>query len=290
MNDFTYSIYKKLLITIRENYHFQTLREFIEKPESKVVILRHDVDKLPQNALWFAQIEHKLGIIGTYYFRIVPESFEPKIIENIASLGHEIGYHYEDVDLAYKKLKAKSKEQRAERNSQHPEPSTQNLYDLAIENFSENLEVLRKIVPVKTICMHGSPLSKFDNKLLWKYYDYKDFGIIGEPYFDVDYSKVLYITDTGRKWNNQSVSVRDKVDQTMRVEKEQKQHNNLQEQYSFRNTYDIIKVVENKALPNTIMINAHPHRWFDNYWGWTKELIMQNLKNIIKRLIVKYRN
>lgn len=307
--DFTLKIYKHLLQALKShNYTFLPFSNYIQlnnlstspplssvalaKEDRLLIILRHDVDKLPQNALRFAQIEHELGIKGTYYFRIVPESFEPKIIEKITSLGHEIGYHYEDVDLAYKKLRAKSKAHSEAPITQHPASRTQNqnLYDLAIESFLENLKVLRKIVPVKTICMHGSPLSKFDNKLLWKYYDYRYYGIIGEPYFDVDYSKVLYITDTGRKWNNQSVSVRDKVDQKMGVGKEEKQYKNLQEQYIFSNTYDIIKAVENKTLPNTIMINAHPHRWFDNYWGWTKELIMQNLKNIIKRLIVKYRN
>ncbi|MBA7530624.1 hypothetical protein ES705_22833 [subsurface metagenome] len=100
---------------------------------------------------------------------------------------------------------------------------------MAIESFQKNLETLRKIAPVKTICMHGSPLSKWDNRNLWEKYDYKAFGIIGEPYYDVDYSKVLYITDTGRKWNNQSVSVRDKVDHKMGVGKEKKQYENLQE-------------------------------------------------------------
>ena len=63
--------------------------------------------------------------------------------------------------------------------------------------------------------MHGSPLSKYDNKLLWKYYNYRDFGIIGEPYFDVDFSKVLYLTDTGRRWNGNRVSIRDKISSFM---------------------------------------------------------------------------
>ena len=55
--------------------------------------------------------------------------------------------------------------------------------------------------PVKTICMHGSPLSKWDNRDLWKRYNYRDFGIIAEPYFDLDFDEVFYITDTGRSWN-----------------------------------------------------------------------------------------
>jgi hypothetical protein len=36
-------------------------------------------------------------------------------------------------------------------------------------------------------------------------------GIIGEPYFDVDFSKMLYLTDTGRRWDGGIVSVRDKA-------------------------------------------------------------------------------
>ena len=85
------------------------------------------------------------------------------------------------------------------------------LAGIAIESFSENLEMLRKIVTVKTICMHGSPMSRWDSRLLWKYYDYRDFGIIGEPYFDIDFDQVLYLTDTGRCWNGESVSIRDKA-------------------------------------------------------------------------------
>ncbi len=71
--------------------------------------------------------------------------------------------------------------------------------------------MFRKIVPVKTICMHGSPLSKYDNKELWEKYDYRDYGIIGEPYFDINFNEVFYLSDTGRSWNNSDANVRDKV-------------------------------------------------------------------------------
>ena len=62
--------------------------------------------------------------------------------------------------------------------------------------------------------MHDSPLSKYDNRLLWKYYNYRDYGIIGEPYFDIDFNDVFYLTDTGRRWDGEKVSVRDKVKRT----------------------------------------------------------------------------
>ena len=85
------------------------------------------------------------------------------------------------------------------------------LFELAIDDFRLNLRKLRKLYPVKTICMHGSPLSKWDNRDLWKKYDYRDYGIIAEPSFDVDFEEVFYLTDTGRRWDGDSVSVRDKV-------------------------------------------------------------------------------
>ena len=82
--------------------------------------------------------------------------------------------------------------------------------------------------------MHGSPLSKYDNRDLWKKYDYRDYGIIGEPYFDIDFNEVLYLTDTGRRWNASGSNVRDKV---------KSKYN-----YNFKSTFDIISALEKKEL------------------------------------------
>jgi len=96
-------------------------------------------------------------------------------------------------------------------NREIPEEQSERLFELAYEDFCRNLERLRAIVPVETICMHGSPLSRISNLDLWKRYDYKGLGIIAEPYLDIDYNQVFYITDTGRRWDGDRVSVRDKV-------------------------------------------------------------------------------
>ena len=82
---------------------------------------------------------------------------------------------------------------------------------MQFDSFESNLDYFRTFYPVKTICMHGSPASKWDNRDLWNNYSYRDFGIIAEPYFDLDFTNVLYLTDTGRKWNGERSSVRDKV-------------------------------------------------------------------------------
>lgn len=97
------------------------------------------------------------------------------------------------------------------------------------------------------------------------------FTIIGEPYFDINFNEVLYLTDTGRRWNTSRGNVRDKV---------QSKYN-----YNFKSTFDIIEALGKKELPDKIMLNVHPHRWFDNYFCWIKELILQKTKNIIKSFI-----
>jgi len=68
--DFTLRIYEDLLDAfIEAGYSFQTFRDYLKAPEEKVVILRHDVDKRPGNALMTAEIEHAKGLKASYYFR-----------------------------------------------------------------------------------------------------------------------------------------------------------------------------------------------------------------------------
>ena len=74
MIDFTLKTYHSLLkILINKRYSFQTFLEFLEKPENKAIVLRHDVDKLPENSLVFARIQAEMGIKGSYYFVQYPK-------------------------------------------------------------------------------------------------------------------------------------------------------------------------------------------------------------------------
>ncbi len=95
IKDFTIDKYESFLkAAIANGYQLVSYQEFLDNDFDKVLILRHDVDKKPQNSLRTAQLQHKLGVKGTYYFRAVPESFDVDVIKQIADLGHEIGYHY----------------------------------------------------------------------------------------------------------------------------------------------------------------------------------------------------
>jgi hypothetical protein len=291
--DFSLIAYKNLLNSlIDQGFSFLPIEEFVSNPANKVVVLRHDVDSLPGNSLKFAKIQAEKGIKGTYYFRIVPQSFDEKVIKEIAGLGHEIGYHYEDVArCAVRGLRhaVGLRSTRLQDNGRYEEE----LVKIAIESFQENLAKLREIAPVKTICMHGSPLSKWDSRLLWKYYDYRDFGIVAEPYFDIDFNKVLYLTDTGRRWDGGIVNVRDKglgIRDKGLGEENRMPHAACRKPFpSFHSTFDIIRAAEEGRLPDKIMMTFHPQRWTDKPLSWAKELVWQNVKNVGKYFLIKRR-
>lgn len=295
MLDFTIKLYRILLETLTEQgFSFVTFRELLSNPGKMVVVLRHDVDKLPLNSLLLARIQHKMGIKVTYYFRAVQESWNDAIIKELADMGHEVGYHYEDMN----RYKVHGRMRYVE----------EALARIAIESFAKNLENLRLIAPVKTICMHGSPIGRWDSRLLWKYYDFKDFGIIGEPYFNVNFEEILYLTDTGRKWNGNIVSVRDKASENLeqltfdkfsdwKVKPVRGSLMNMtiasssyQNKYLFRSTYNIIRAAERGELPDRMMITFHPQRWTDKPVRWIKELVWQNIKNVGKYFVIRLRN
>lgn len=294
MRDFTSDSLFLLLSSLKSaGYRFMTVAAYMYNPSPGTVMLRHDVDARPENSLRCARMEQTLGITGTYYFRTVPGAWSEDVIREIHHLGHETGYHYEDLADAGGN------------------------YDKAIRRFEENLAKLRRLVPVETICMHGSPVSKHDNRLLWKRYDYRDYGIIGEPYLDIDFQAVTYLTDTGRRWNGDKYSIRDRIlpgeqngirenapgksgtvpgDREMSTtgkgmpgtngngkrETETIVNTNREKRYEFRSTPDIIKAAKSGDLPPVMMITIHPQRWDNRLIPWLKELVWQNTKNVVK--------
>ena len=223
------------------------------------VVLRHDVDLKPQNSLATARIEHGLGWKAVYYFRAVPESWDEDIILQIRDLGHEIGYHYESLTTCNGNV------------------------DAAWEDFKTNLAKLSNLIgrPVTSICMHGSPRSPWDSKDIWKEYDYRSLGVTFEPYMDTDFSRTFYLTDTGRRWDGWKVSVRDRIPEWQ----EKWENRGL----VYHTTDDIINAVKAGTFPRKVMITTHPQRWTDSKAAWAKELLMQNVKNIVKRLLVRAR-
>lgn len=253
MPDFTFELLEKLLATIlRNNYQCITYRDYLERKDikGKMVILRHDIDAQPAKAVRAAQLEEQYGIKGTYYIRCTRRVYNIPSLEKIVQAGHEIGYHYENMSKSSGNIAA------------------------AISSFEQHLQLLRTLYPVCTICMHGSPLSRFDNRELWQHYNYRDYGILAELYMDTDFDNMWYVTDTGRGWNSR-YNIRDKVKSAFSI--------------PVKDTFDLIHLFNRQALPDRIMITIHPQRWSINNIDWTKEIISQTVRNLFKITLHKTR-
>ena len=124
----------------------------------------------------------------------------------------------------------------------------------------------------------------------------------------MDFSDILYLTDTGRRWNGENVSVRDKAIGGRRkaegidsfedwvVKPKLGSLMNMtekgtlfQSRYNFRSTNDIICAAENGELPDRMMMTFHPQRWTNRMGPWVKELVWQNVKNVGKWGLVTIR-
>ena len=257
--DFTLKKYDELCQTIVScEYVPLSVHDYlIQDNINKCIILRHDVDRAISRALDMAELEHEYGIESTYYFRHTKDAFRPDIMRKIADMGHEVGFHYEVMD------KAKGDAEKA------------------IEIFKRELEEMRSVAEITTVCMHGNPLASWSNRDLWEKNELSDFGIIGEPYLSLDYNKILYLTDTGRTWADMNIRVKDVLDTADGA--------NSRFTGKIASTDDVIDLVKAEEVPQMCIL-AHPNRWCDNKVGWTKELIYQNVKNIGKAGIVWYRN
>lgn len=247
MRDFTLKTYRLLLEAFQKaGYRFQTFEEFMEAPaEGKVIVMRHDVDELAWNALKMAKLENELGIRSTFFFRTVKQSNVPEVIRGIVSLGHEVGYHYEDLS------------------------ATEGDVEQAIACFQTHLEYFRQFYPVKSVCMHGSSTSRFDNRELWKQCRLSDFGLIGEPYLTVDFNTVFYLSDTGYAWDGGKYAVRDVVENGFGL--------------SFHTTRQVVDCVGNGLYPEKSLVLAHT-LWTDRFSQWLWLHLREFLRNRVKLL------
>lgn len=251
--DFTLAKFRELCEVISNaGYEILTIRKYlnsIDKPK-RFIIIRHDIDEDIALGLKMAEIEKEYGIYSTYYIRMVNNVFNSLLIKKIAEMEHEIGYHYEVMD------KAKGDKKKA------------------IEIFKKELAMLREVCSINTICMHGNPRTPWDNKSIWNDYSFEDYSIVGEAYLSIDFDDILYLSDTGRNWGNK-YKIKDVPNNLY--------GKNILEK--IRTTDDVIKLIKQKGI-NHIYLSSHPW-WTDSLGVWLKDLIWQNIKNVVKARIIK---
>ena len=252
--DFTLHAYRRYLLAISRAYPvILRFDEFfrLTVPPSAFCLIRHDVDRKPNHALAMAALERSFGVRTTYYFRVKQHTLKPKIIRQIHRMGHEIGYHYESLS------------------------DTRGDMEAALVDFHRNLEKLRRIAPVRTVSMHGQPLSPFDNRDLWRdaihrRFLKKRFNILGEIYLDIDYRDVLYVSDTGRNWTTDRANRRDRVGSDCAID--------------FSNGQVLIAYLNNQPHPR-LVFQIHPERWATTAVDYGIQWIADWAINRIKALL-----
>lgn len=253
MLDFTLQKYKELCDSINSSpYEPLTMVKYLTLPglPDSFIILRHDVDRKPERAEKMASIENEIGFKSTYYFRKNRHVFKPDIIKRIYKMGHEIGYHYEVLD------KAKGNIEKA--------------YSI----FNEELKAFRDIVDVKTVSMHGNPLSRWVNSDFWESYSLEEFSLIGDASLSIKGKGMPYFTDTGRNWDPLRYNIKDFISVNKKIV-----HNKVQK------TDDLINLIAKLNDESPLYLSIHPNRWNDVALSWAFQFAEDSLVNLVKLII-----
>lgn len=250
--DFTFAMMDRLLNESRSaGYDHITIRDYLsdEVLPDRFVIHRHDVDRKPENSLTMARLEASHDISATYYFRTIEKTFVPAIIAEIEALGHEIGYHYEDLDR------------------------TNGDVERAHESFADELERLREVATIDTVCMHGNPLTPHDNRDLWRDHPrFDDYGLMGEAYLSLDFEDVVYFSDTGRTWRDGRLKVKDHP------------VGDAWKPFQVKTTTELIDRLS-QGQPARSCLLSHPNRWAGSAPEYVTELAKDTMTNAGKQVL-----
>lgn len=180
---FTFQHYGNCLKKARKlGFSFQTLAEHNAKPaKGKLLLLRHDVDFSPPNALRFAEVENAAGVKSTFFVRMHSKHYDAlkphtlKMLEKIRDLGHEIGLHQEVLDYA-------------KESGGDPE-----------KIMREDKKKLEKALGIEItgVSSHGD-FTGIDNSGFWKTRNPKDYGFD----YDAFVSDCFFSSDSLGKWKH----------------------------------------------------------------------------------------
>jgi hypothetical protein len=132
--------------------------------------------------------------------------------------------------------------------------------ELARQIFVSELAELRTLADVSTVCMHGNPFSRWDNRDFWRYFSVLKFDLLGEAYISVHDPELHYATDTGRGWNRTAYNLKDSFS-----------GNSVRPMPSLSGTCDLIDLISSKTLQK-IYLQVHPNRWHWQWLGWYRQL------------------
>ena len=69
-------------------------------PDDRILLVRHDIDSNVARAKRMWDIEHGLGLVGSWFFR--RSTWDLEFMTLLSSAGNEVGYHYEELATVIK--------------------------------------------------------------------------------------------------------------------------------------------------------------------------------------------
>ena len=160
---------------LEHGYEVISLRDYVlgeYGSQSKLLILRHDVDHLSGGTRAMFEVEKKYKVRSSFYFR--NSTFEPKLMQEIESYGSEARLHFEPIADFVKANGIKSKEKLE---------SFANWQQRCLSILKADLERFRNLldIPCITIASHG----EYENSLVKTPNNYLTEDISTYEYLDI---------------------------------------------------------------------------------------------------------
>ena len=263
---FVYTIWDEICENISKTSNTIVIKEILNQPLNKWVAIKHDVETNVKKALTLAKIEAKYNIKATYYVQAELLDTNYKLLQEIASLGHEVTYHYDVLD------------------------ANNGNFNKSIEEFTNNIEKFKKYgLEVKTVCPHGNPVmirngwnsnKDFfrDKKVVMLFPNILD--MVTQLADKLDY-RFTYISDAGYGWK-QIANIED---------------NDIQNRgdASIKDYKELLKIINTHER---VILSAHPHRWEKNIFKYMLNVYLFKILRclagtisevpILKKIISKY--
>jgi len=194
-----WTMYQKILAAgIEQSYNIIPVIDWYRNNEtlknSKVIIMRHDVDMDAQAAKAMAYIENQMDIRSTYYFRWRTADIDQ--ISYVRELGHEVGLHYETL-ASYC----------AEHHITESTAITPEIIRTCREILKSEIRLFeQKYGDINSICSHGAPQNRLlnvANSILVYEENLSDYYVeidTNDPRFLKNTAIDIFIADSGSQW------------------------------------------------------------------------------------------
>ncbi len=197
-------------------------------PAPPFAILRLDVDYREPNAVRLAEIAAQQGVHGSFYFRWQGKTFPLDKMHAVQALGHEVGYHFETLDLCAGN------------------------WMCARQTFLAHIAQLRAAgIHVQTVAAHGSSpraTTYRNNRDLLRHAPelLRQAHLRGDAMQHMDFARVWYVSDATWRWHVYA-------DYTPEI--------------AGTPTPLPVWLGARLEHKRGLYINVHPHQWFASPWA-----------------------